>query len=63
MIPNPSKFQAIAIGNKEKCRNELEIDKEFKVKIEKNFVLLVIEIDEDIKFDSHIYKICKNVAK
>ena len=55
MIPNPSKFQAIAIGSKEKCISELKIDKEFIVKIEKNFILLVIGIDEDIKFDSHIY--------
>ena len=40
MIANPSKFQAITIGSKDKCINEFEIDQEFAIKIEKNVTLL-----------------------
>ena len=57
MIANLSKFQAITIGSKDKCINE------FEIKIEKNVTLLGVQIDENLKFDSHIDKICKKAAK
>ena len=59
MIANPSKFQAITIGSKDKCINEFKIDQEFAIKIEKNVTFLGVQIDENSKFDSHIDKICK----
>ena len=63
MIANPSKFQAITIGSKDKCINEFEIDQEFAIEIEKNLTLLGVQIDGNLKFDSHINKICKKAAK
>ena len=56
MIANPSKFQAIIIGSKDKCINELETDQKFAIKIEKNVTLLGVQIDENLKFDAHIDK-------
>ena len=58
-IANPSKFQAITIGSQDKCINEFEIDQKFAIKIEKNVTLLGVQIDENLKFDAHIDKICK----
>ena len=63
MIANPSKFQATTIGSKDKCINEFEIDQEFAIKIEKNVTLLGVQIDENLKFNSHIDKICKKAVK
>ena len=63
MIANPSKFQAFTIGSKDKCINEFEIDQEFAIKIELNVTLLGVQIDENLKFDSHIDKIGKKTAK
>ena len=63
MTANPSKFQAITIGSKDKCINEFEIDQEFAIQIKKNVTLLGVQIDENLKFDSHIDKICKKAAE
>ena len=62
MIANPSKFQAITIGSKDKCISEFDIDQEFAIKMEKNVTLLGVQIDENLKFDAHIDKICKKTA-
>ena len=62
MIANPFKFQAITIGSKDKCINEFEIDQKFAIKIEKNVTLLGVQIDENLKFDAHIDKICQKAA-
>ncbi len=48
MTSNPSKCQAITIGNKDR-----NID----------VTLLGVEWDENLKFDSHLGKICKKAAK
>ena len=63
MTANPSKFQAIAIGNKGKHIEKIEINNEFKITVDSNVTLLGVEIDENLKFDIHINKICKKAAK
>ena len=62
MTANPSKFQAITIGNKDKHIDHFEIDTNFKIKVDSNVTLLGVQIDENLKFDAHINKICKKAA-
>ena len=62
MTANPSKFQAITIGNKDKNIDYFKINSEFKLKVDSNVTLLGVQIDEHLKFDSHIDKICKKAA-
>ena len=63
MTANPSKFQAITIGAKNSELDKFNIDTGFDIQIEKNVTLLGIDIDKNLKFDSHINKICKKAAK
>ncbi len=63
MTANPSKFQAIKVGNKAKSIDHFVINDDFKIKVESNVTLLGVEIDENLKFEIHIDKICKKAAK
>ena len=53
-------FKLSQSAAKIKCINEFEIDQDFAIKIEKDIILLGVQIDENLKFDSHI---CKKAAK
>ena len=57
------KFQAIAIGNKDKYIEKIEINNEFKITVDSDLTLLGVEIDENLRLDIHIDKICKKAAK
>ena len=59
MTANPSKFQAITIGNKDKNIDHFEINSEFKIKVDSNVTLLGVQIDKHLKFNSHMDNICK----
>ncbi|MCP3922493.1 MAG: reverse transcriptase family protein [Desulfobacterales bacterium] len=63
MTANPSKFQAITIGSKDKNIDDFEIDTNFSIKVDNIVTLLGVELDKNLKFDSHIDKICKKAAK
>ena len=41
---------------------EFEIDQKFAIKIEKNVTFLGVQIDENLRFDANIDKICKKAA-
>ncbi len=62
MIANLSQFQAIAIINK-KHIDEFEINDELRIKVDSSVTLFGNQIDENLKFDSHIEEICKKAAK
>ena len=63
MTANPSKFQAITIGSKTAHIEDFNIDTDFSISVDKNVILLGVEIDRNLKFDRHINKICKKAAK
>ena len=63
MTANPSKFQAIAIGNKDKQFDHFKINNDLKIKIDNIVTLLGVEIDNNLKFDCHVDKICKKAAR
>ena len=42
---------------------KIEINNEFKITVDSNVTLLNVEIDENLKFDTHIDNICKTAAK
>ena len=54
-----SKFLSLIVGKKDNQINEFQINNNFKIKVSNEVTLLGIQIDEQLKFDSHIDKICK----
>ena len=63
MFANFSKFQAIPVGNKDRRIEVLEIGSKLSLKIDSNLTLLCVQIDENLKFDAHIEKICNKTAR
>ena len=62
MTANPSKFQSLIIGNNENHVKAFQISNDFEINVSNEVTLLGIQIDEQLKFDSHIDKICKKAA-
>ena len=48
MTANPSKFQAIAIGDKVNHKEEIEINNKFKITVDSNVTLLGVDIYENL---------------
>ncbi len=59
MTANPSKFQAITIGNKDKDLEHFKIDANLNIKIDDKVTRLGVDIDQNLKCDTHVDKICK----
>ena len=64
MIVNPKKFQSITISKRKNIqpRNVGIQIKDQTVKSQEQVKLLCINIDDNLKFDSHIGEICKRVS-
>ena len=58
MVVNPSKFQAIFLGNKGKSNLCIEIDGS-SIKPNKEVKLLGVTIDKDLNFNSHVRILCR----
>ena len=61
MTANPSKFQSLIVSKNDNHIKEFQINNDFKINISNEVTLLGIQIDEQLKFDSHIDKICKKL--
>ena len=59
---NPSKFQSLIVGNNDNQIKEFSINDVFKINVSSEITLLGIQIDEQLKFDLHTYKVCKKAA-
>ena len=59
MTANPSKFQSLIIGKNDSNIKEFEINNDFKMNVSNEVTLIGIHIDKQLKFGSHIDKICK----
>jgi hypothetical protein len=62
MTANPSKFQSLIVGKNDNHIKEFRINNDFKINVSNEVTLLGIQIDDQLKFDSHIDKICKKAA-
>ena len=62
MKANPTKFQAICIGNRAHNNTSFNIDSA-EIKCENNVTLLGINIDFMLRFDDHVSQICKRASK
>ena len=62
MTANPSKFQSLIIGNNDHHVKTFQISNDFEINVSNEVTLLGIQIDDQLKFDSHIDKICKKAA-
>ena len=62
MTANPSKFQSLIVGNNDNYITEFSINDGFKINVSSKVPLLGIQIDEQLKFDLHIDKVCKKAA-
>ena len=63
MKANPDKFQAIAIGKKNKSQNLSFNLNGNKIVCEDNVKLLGVTIDSDLNFDNHISEMCKKASR
>ena len=62
MTVNPSKFKSLIVGNNDNHITEFSINDGFKINVSSEVTLLGIQIDEQLKFDLHIDKVCKKAA-
>ena len=62
MTANPSKFQSLIVGKNGNHIKEFQINNDFKINVSSEVTLLGIQIDEQLRFDSHVDKICKKAA-
>ena len=62
MTANPFKFQSLIFGNNENHVKAFQISNYFEINVSNEVTPLGIQIDEQLKFDSHIDKICKKGA-
>ncbi len=62
MTANPSKFQSMIVGKNDNQIKEFQINNNFKINVSNEVTLLGIQIDQQLKFDSHIDNICKKAA-
>ena len=62
MTANPSKFHLLIVGKNDSNIKEFKINDQFKINVSNEVTLLVIHMDKQPKFDSHIDKICNKPA-
>ena len=62
MEANPSKFQALILGNAHNKENEIFNVNNTEIKPTSSVKLLGVEVDNDLRFDLHISTICKKAA-
>ena len=63
MSANPSKFQAIKIGNKNKDFKSFPISDNFEIETTTEVSLLGIQIDNKLNFDKHVELICQKASR
>ena len=63
MSANPSKFQAIKIGNKNKDFKSFPISDNFEIETTTEVSLLGIQIDDKLNFDKHVELICQKASR
>ena len=62
MVANPDKFQLMFLGLNEKHKLRFNIEG-VKISSSKNFKLLGIEIDNQLRFNKHIKTQCDNTSR
>ena len=62
MTANPSKFQSLIVGKNDNHIKQFQISNDFKINVSYEATLLGIQINEQLRFDSHVDKICKKAA-
>ena len=62
MTANPTTFQLLIVGSNDNHITELHINDGFKIGVSSEETLLGIQIDEQLKLDWHIDKVCKKAA-
>ena len=58
MTANKSKFQSLVVSKQHTNIEEFVVNNEFKIKVSDTVTLLGVQMDNRLKFDSHIEKIC-----
>ena len=59
MTANPSKFQSLLVDNNDNHVKTFQISNDYEINVSNEVTLLGIQIEEQLKFDQHIDKICK----
>ena len=62
MTANRSKLQPPVVGKDDSNIKEFQVNNEFKINASNEVTLLGIHIDKQLKFDSHVDKLCKKAA-
>ena len=62
MTANKSKFQSLVVSKQHTNIEEFLVNNEFKIKVSDTVTLLGVQIDNRLKLDSHIQKICTKVS-
>ena len=62
MTANPSQFQSLIVDNNDNHITEFSINDGFKINVSSEVTLLGIHIDEQLKFDLDIDKVCKKAV-
>ena len=59
---NKSKFQSLVVSKQHTNIEEFVVNNEFQIKVSDTVKLLGVQIDNRLKFDSHIQKICTKAS-
>ena len=59
---NKSKFQSLVVSKRYTNIEELVVNNDFKIKVSDTVTLLGVQIDNRLKFDSHVQKICTKAS-
>ena len=62
MTANKSKFRSLVVSKQHTNIEELLVNNEFKIKVSDTVTFLSVQIDNRLKFDFHIQKICTNAS-
>ena len=62
MTANKGKSQSLVVSKQHTNIEELVVNNEFKIKVSDTVTLFGVQIDNRLKFDSHIQKICTKAS-
>ena len=62
MTANKSKFQSLVVSKQHTNIEKFVVNNEFKIKVSDTVTLLGVQMDNRLKFDSHIEKICTKAS-
>ena len=62
MTANKSKFQSLVVNKQHTNIDEFVVNNEFKIKVSDTVTLLGVQVDNRLKRDSHIQKICTKAS-